>query len=179
MTSDQERVGEYPLRHWAVRGTCLLDDTIADDGLFEGKCADTFAANERTFLGYLRTSVVLSMTGTFIAQFYRLQHAPDPSKVFGYYLLGKPLSAIFQCAALCMVSLGCSRFWRQQGAMAIGKVHAGGWELSMIMVGSFLVSRRRWAVIAHYATDTVMKLLIMMLAVHLGVEAYKTIHPDE
>ena len=79
------------------------------------------------------------MLGTVIAQLYRLQHAPDPSHVFGYYVLSKPLSVVFQASALAMVLLGGIRFWRQQSAMAIGKVHAGGWEIFTIAVGSFLV----------------------------------------
>jgi hypothetical protein len=76
-----------------------------------------------------------------IAQLYRLQHSEDPSPIFGYFVLSKPLSVIFQSSALCVVILGCIRFWRQQSAMAIGKMHAGGWELISIGVGSFLVSR--------------------------------------
>ena len=82
------------------------------------------------------------MLGTIIAQLYRLQHHPDPSKVFGYYVLSKPLSVLFQFAALAVVLIGGIRFWRQQSAMAIGKVHASGWELISIAIGSFLVSGR-------------------------------------
>ena len=80
------------------------------------------------------------MTGVMIAQLYRLQHRENPSPVFGYFVLSKPLSVIFQSAALVVVLLGCIRFWRQQSAMAIGKMHAGGWELILIAIGSFLVS---------------------------------------
>lgn len=80
------------------------------------------------------------MLGTIIAQLYRLQHSPNPSKVFGFFVLSKPLSVTFQGAALCMVLLGGIRFWRQQSAMAIGRVHAGGWEFFCVAVGSFLVS---------------------------------------
>ena len=83
------------------------------------------------------------MMGTMIAQLYRLQHDPHPSKVFGYFVLSKPLSVIFQCAACLVVVLGCIRFYRQQSAMALGKVHAGGWELVAIGIFSFLVSARR------------------------------------
>ena len=75
-----------------------------------------------------------------IAQLYRLQHREHPSKVFGYFVLSKPLSAIFQFAALLVVLLGCIRFWRQQSAMAIGRVHAGGWEIIATAIGTFLVS---------------------------------------
>ena len=75
-----------------------------------------------------------------IAQLYRLQHREDPDPDFGYYVLSKPLAVIFYSAALCVVLLGCVRFWRQQSAMAIGKTHAGGWELISIGVGLLLVS---------------------------------------
>ncbi len=79
------------------------------------------------------------MMGIMIAQLYRLDHRPDPSKVYGYFVLSKPLSAIFQSAALCMVLIGATRFFRQQNAMALGKVHAGGWEIVATGLGFFLV----------------------------------------
>ena len=104
-------------------------------------------ANERTFLGYLRTSVTLSMMGIITAQLYRLEHSPEPSKVFGYYVLSKPLAAIFQTSALFMILLGGIRFWRQQSAMAIGKVYAGGWEINVIAIGMLLVIYLRWIVL--------------------------------
>ena len=84
---------------------------------------------------------MLSVTGVLFAQLDRLQHAPDPSNVFGYFLLGKSIPAVFQSAALCTIMLGCIRFYRQQSAMALGMVHAGGWEINTIIVGSFLVSK--------------------------------------
>lgn len=98
-------------------------------------------ANERTFLGYLRTSVALSMLGVIVAQLYRLQHHPSPSPIFGYFILSKPISAILQCSALGMAILGAIRYFRQQAAMARGKVHAGGWEVMVIVVFSSLVGR--------------------------------------
>lgn len=96
-------------------------------------------ANERTFLGYLRTSVALSMLGVIVAQLYRLQHSPTPDPVFGFYAISKPISGMLQCSALGMVLLGAIRFWRQQTAMAVGKVHAGGWEVMTIVVFTILV----------------------------------------
>ncbi|KAK7725988.1 hypothetical protein SLS57_003577 [Botryosphaeria dothidea] len=95
-------------------------------------------ALERTFLGYLRTSIALSMTGVIIAQLMRFQHAPNPDPRFGYYVLGKPLAVVFIVAAIIVVALGAIRFWRQQNAMVRGKVHAGGWEILAIMAGSLL-----------------------------------------
>ncbi|KAF7195206.1 hypothetical protein HII31_03412 [Pseudocercospora fuligena] len=103
-------------------------------------CRDHLA-NERTFLGYLRTSVPLSMLGTITAQLYRLQHSPTPNPVFGYFVLSKPISGILQCLALAMVLLGAIRYFRQQAAMARGMVHAGGWEILLIVGSMSLVSR--------------------------------------
>ena len=81
--------------------------------------------------------------GIVIAQLWTLEHSLSPSKVFGYFVLSKPLAVIFQSAALCVVLIGGFRFWRQQSAMAIGKVHAGGWEIIATGVGSLLVSTER------------------------------------
>jgi uncharacterized membrane protein YidH (DUF202 family) len=105
------------------------------------RCADcgVTTANERTFLAYLRTSLVFSMLGVLIAQLYRLQHSPSPGVVFGYYLLSLPLSILFQCAAVLILLLGCIRFYRQQAAMARGKVRAGGWDLYTLMGCVFMV----------------------------------------
>lgn len=36
--------------------------------------------------------------------------------------------------------LGAIRFYRQQTAMAVGKVHAGGWEVIIVSVWMFVVS---------------------------------------
>lgn len=82
-------------------------------------------------MGYLRTSLALSMLGVIVSQLYRLQHGPSPNPIFGYFILSKPLACIFQASALCMALVGAHRFFRQQSAMAIGKVHAGGWEVSV------------------------------------------------
>lgn len=96
-------------------------------------CADqTTLANERTFLGYLRTSLALSMLGIVIAQLFRLQHTIDPSHTFGYFVLGKPLAAILEGAAMATALVGARRFWRQQMAMMRGNCLAGGWELVAI-----------------------------------------------
>jgi uncharacterized membrane protein YidH (DUF202 family) len=97
-------------------------------------------ANERTYLGYLRTSVALSILGVLVAQLYRLQHAPNPSPTFGYFILSKPIAAIFQCSAILLSLLGTVRFYRQQHAMSVGKVHAGGWEILIIVIWLSLVS---------------------------------------
>lgn len=79
------------------------------------------------------------MLGVTVAQLYRLQHSADPSPAFGYFLLSKPIAGIFQGSALCMVLLGAIRFYRQQSAMAVGKIHAGGWEILLICGFIFLV----------------------------------------
>lgn len=97
-------------------------------------------ANERTFLGYLRTSLALSMVGVAIAQLYRLQHSPSPNLVYGYYVLGKPIACIFHASALGVILVGAVRFFRQQSAMSVGKVHSRGWEVLVVFGWVFLVS---------------------------------------
>ena len=89
-------------------------------------------ALERTFLGYLRTSLALSFLAVFIAQLFRLQHTSTPDMTLGFFVLGIPLASVCTIAAILVLLLGTYRFWRQQNAMLRGKVHAGGWEMNVI-----------------------------------------------
>ncbi|KAK0367232.1 hypothetical protein LTR94_000229 [Friedmanniomyces endolithicus] len=95
----------------------------------------------RDHLGYLRTSLALSMLGITVAQLYRLQHSAVPDAKLGYFILSKPIAGLFQCSAICVILMGSVRFYRQQHAMSVGKVHVGGWEILTIMGLVFLVSR--------------------------------------
>lgn len=97
-------------------------------------------ALERTYLGYFRTSLALAFLGVFIAQLFRLQHTPHPDPVFGFFILGIPLSCICTGAAILVNLLGSYRFWRQQNAMLRGKILSGGWEM-MATLGVVLVVR--------------------------------------
>ncbi|KAL2818077.1 hypothetical protein BJX63DRAFT_83277 [Aspergillus granulosus] len=94
------------------------------------KNRDYFAL-ERTFLAYIRTSVVLAMQGVLIAQLFRLQSAIS-AKGLGYHEVGVPLSVTCHGAAIVTAILGALRFWKQQSAIALGTVYAGGWELNCI-----------------------------------------------
>ncbi|KAL2216517.1 hypothetical protein M432DRAFT_66197 [Thermoascus aurantiacus ATCC 26904] len=93
---------------------------------------DHFAL-ERTFLAYFRTSLAFSMQGVLIAQLFHIQRfMANPTPRFGFYIVGVPLSVLCHCTAILVVGMGAHRFWRQQSAIALGKVHAGGWELNCI-----------------------------------------------
>ncbi|KAL2870119.1 DUF202 domain-containing protein [Aspergillus lucknowensis] len=94
------------------------------------KNRDHFAL-ERTFLAYIRTSVVLAMQGVLIAQLFRLQ-SPNRARGLGYHEVGVPLSVTCHCAAILTALLGAHRFWKQQSAIALGTIYAGGWELNCI-----------------------------------------------
>jgi uncharacterized membrane protein YidH (DUF202 family) len=96
-------------------------------------------ALERTFLAYIRTSVVFSIQGVLIAQLFRLQNTL-PSTRFDFYTVGIPLSVAFQGCALVVAIIGAIRFWRQQHAIATGKVYAGGWEMNCIGWLAMIVS---------------------------------------
>ena len=98
-----------------------------------------YQALERTYLGYLRTSLALSIVGIVIAQLFRLQHTENPSVDIGFFVIGIPLAATCIVAAMLVMFLGCYRFWRQQNAMLRGKVHAGGWELDMVAFIALIV----------------------------------------
>ncbi|KAJ5683624.1 hypothetical protein N7462_006789, partial [Penicillium macrosclerotiorum] len=92
------------------------------------KNRDHFAL-ERTFLAYIRTSVVVAMQGVVIAQLFRLQESGDRLK---FYEAGIPLSVTCHCVAILVALIGAFRFWRQQNAIVLGNVHAGGWELNAV-----------------------------------------------
>jgi uncharacterized membrane protein YidH (DUF202 family) len=92
------------------------------------------SALERTFLGYLRTSLILVMTGILTAQLFHLQHSATPNPRFGFYKVGKPLAATLICMAIVVVLTGAIRFWRLQRALVRGKAMAGGWEVGLVMV---------------------------------------------
>lgn len=104
----------------------------------EGSHRDHLAL-ERTFLGYLRTSAMLSMTGVIVAQLFRLQHTINPNLNLGFYVLGVPIASSFIGLAILVLLIGAYRFWRQQRAMIRGKIYAGGWEISLIMLLSVLL----------------------------------------
>lgn len=100
---------------------------------------DHFAL-ERTFLGYVRTSVMLSMQGATIAQLFRLQRrSAHSSSRLGFYSIGVPLACVYYAVALLVTLLGACRFWRQQNAIASGKVYSGGWEINCIGILASLV----------------------------------------
>lgn len=93
-----------------------------------------YFALERTFLAYIRTSIAFSMQGVLIAQLFHL-YSPESDRSgtrFTYAAVGVPLSVTFQSCAIVVAILGAARFWRQQTAIARGKVFAGGWELNAI-----------------------------------------------
>lgn len=99
---------------------------------------DHFAL-ERTFLAYIRTSVVIAMQGVLIAQLFRLQRSPTSEDRLRFYEVGIPLSVTCHCVAVLVALIGAYRFWRQQSAISRGKVHAGGWELNWVGILLFAV----------------------------------------
>ncbi|KAB8238570.1 hypothetical protein BDV23DRAFT_14652 [Aspergillus alliaceus] len=100
---------------------------------------DHFAL-ERTFLAYIRTSVVIAMQGVLIAQLFRLQQQNSPADKLTYYEIAIPLSVACHCTAIVVAIIGASRFWKQQNAVALGTIYAGGWELNCIGLLIALVS---------------------------------------
>ena len=102
--------------------------------------ANSFSALERTFLAYIRTSVVIAMQGVLIAQLFRLQRSGSNEDRLKFYEVGIPLSVACHCVAVIVALIGAYRFWRQQSAVSLGKVHAGGWEVNSVGILLFLVS---------------------------------------
>ncbi|KAG9188284.1 hypothetical protein G6011_02207 [Alternaria panax] len=119
-----ERWYDPVVKFWTAHISLSIDEGAHRDHL----------ALERTFLGYLRTSLILVMTGVLTAQLFHLQHAATPNPHFGFYKVGKPLAATFVCMAIVVVLVGAMRFWRLQRALVRGKAMAGGWEVGLVMV---------------------------------------------
>lgn len=69
------------------------------------------------------------MQGVVISQLFRLQPQGDRLR---FYAAGIPLAVTCHCVAILVALIGAFRFWRQQGAISVGKVHAGGWELNAV-----------------------------------------------
>ncbi|PGH28698.1 hypothetical protein GX50_08567, partial [[Emmonsia] crescens] len=86
---------------------------------------------ERTYLAYIRTSLAFAFQGVLIAQLFSLQNRQKPDTAFGFYAVGRPLACACHACAIAVAAVGAHRFWRQQNALARGKVHAGGWELNL------------------------------------------------
>ncbi|KAM5355100.1 hypothetical protein ACJ41O_001746 [Fusarium nematophilum] len=111
---------------WATYVSCEVDFSEARDHL----------ANERTFLGYLRTSVMMSMVGTLVLQLFTLNHH---GAGFGYTLVGKPLATTCYAFSAGTVILGAVRSWRHQDSMLRGMALAGGFEVHVLGICSMLV----------------------------------------
>ncbi|KAG0651456.1 hypothetical protein D0Z07_2051 [Hyphodiscus hymeniophilus] len=87
----------------------------------------------------LPTSLALSMIGITVAQLFRLQHAPTPNALFGFYVLGKPLACICQGAAIYTLMIGAFRTWRSQNAIVRSKAITGGFEIVLLAAGVFII----------------------------------------
>ncbi|KAF2736609.1 hypothetical protein EJ04DRAFT_489485 [Polyplosphaeria fusca] len=116
-------------RFWTTHISLTIDEGSHRDHL----------ALERTFLGYLRTSLAFAMSGVIIAQLFRLQHSISPSPSIGFFVLGIPLAATFIAFGALVLLFGAFRFWLQQNAMVRGKIYAGGWGILIIMGVSILI----------------------------------------
>ena len=110
------------------------------------------AALERTFLGYLRTSLTFANLGIVLAQLFRLQLQQQTGES-NLYLLGIPLASACIGVAISIALLGAFRFWKQQNALQRQRIHVSGWELQAIIVMAFGVSEMQVKG-SHTAKDT-------------------------
>lgn len=93
-------------------------------------------AVERTFLAYLRTSIMLANIGALIAQLFALRQTDAG---FGYSRVAEPLSTACFACALVTIIVGATRAWRHQNALVHGKALAGGFELATVGLGYLAV----------------------------------------
>ena len=91
-------------------------------------------ANERTFLGYLRTSSAFATLGVVSFQLFLLgggRGAQTACRV----RYGKILAVACEGFAIVVACSGAWRWWRQQSAILRGRAKVGGWEIHTIGVG--------------------------------------------
>ena len=105
-------------------------------------------ANERTFLGYLRTSSAFAMLSVLISQLFRLEGQLMPNHgINTFFVLAVPVATVCIALAIVIALAAAHRFWRQQNAMARGKCQCGGWELHTVGILTLIVGlqhRSRW-----------------------------------
>ena len=90
-----------------------------------------YVALERTFLGWLRTSVALISFGVATTQLFILKDV-DPKK-------GKILGVIMSCGSIIVVLTGCIRYFKQQRLLTQGKALSGGWHHQVLITVLFLI----------------------------------------
>ncbi|KAK0441220.1 uncharacterized protein EV420DRAFT_1580318 [Desarmillaria tabescens] len=88
-----------------------------------GSVARDHLASERTFLAYVRTSLVLASTGVALVQLFSIaintvSFAPTSAIMQGY---AKPLGATTVLLALGVLAVGVSRYFSVQVALTEGK----------------------------------------------------------
>ncbi|CAI6279865.1 unnamed protein product [Periconia digitata] len=120
--------------------------THVDITIDEGAHRDHLAL-ERTFLGYLRTSLALAMAGVLTAQLFHLQRSVYPNPTMGFFVVGIPLSVTFIGFGMVVLLVGAYRFWLQQNAIVRGKIYAGGWDIVCLMVLSILICTAAFALV--------------------------------
>ena len=101
------------------------------------------SANERTFLGYLRSGQAFSMLGVFIAQLLRLNPAPHPNPRIGFFAVSVPLASACQIMAIIVTLIGSMRFIKYQKHMALGLALSGGWEVGVVGSLTMMVRKPR------------------------------------
>ncbi|RAO67366.1 uncharacterized protein BHQ10_003378 [Talaromyces amestolkiae] len=89
-------------------------------------------------------TATFSIQGVLVAQLFRLQSSKSsgapggPSSRLKFASVAVPLSVAYQTCAILVALLGAYRFWRQQNAIARGKVLSGGWEIHGIGFMTFV-----------------------------------------
>ncbi|MCJ1396998.1 hypothetical protein MMC11_000190 [Xylographa trunciseda] len=82
---------------------------------------------------------MFAVIGVTVAQIFRLKNQGAVNPPFGFFALGIPLACACIGSALVVTIFGSWRFWRQQNALARGKIHAGGWEIDAIATITILL----------------------------------------
>ncbi|EXJ62217.1 hypothetical protein A1O7_02650 [Cladophialophora yegresii CBS 114405] len=103
------------------------------------KAARDHLANERVFLGYIRTASALANFAITALQLYRLQHHPVPQGKLSDYDLGIPVASATLIIAVAVAIAGVWRFFSCQNAMALRKQIVTSGIVVLVFIPAFIL----------------------------------------
>ncbi|OCT50262.1 hypothetical protein CLCR_07639 [Cladophialophora carrionii] len=103
------------------------------------KAARDHLANERVFLGYIRTASALANFAVTTLQLYRLQHHPASRDKLSDYDLGIPVATVTLIIAIAVAIAGVWRFFACQNAMALRKQIVTSAVVVLVFIPAFIL----------------------------------------
>jgi uncharacterized membrane protein YidH (DUF202 family) len=106
----------------------------------EKECRDHFAL-ERTYLAYIRTASAYAQFGVTLAQLFRLNNSNKGIELPSTLKIASALGATTEGIAILVILSGTAYFVKQQRGLKKGWIVSRGWEVTALIVVSFVVCR--------------------------------------